>query len=107
MTSPPLFVKRKSELYAKSAKKVRAQILCIVLLVALSIINVPTFPYTPFTAHGKRHIPSPAIPEQVRRISSIRSYPLYEIKRNDAEPSIIINTVQAFVYQVAEIDEGK
>ena len=39
-------------------------------------------------------------------ISSIFSYPLYEIRRIQDEPSIIINGVQAFVYQVSEIEGG-
>ena len=78
----------------------------MVLLIELSIKNVPTFPGEDDTEQGNRQMPKPNMPERVRVMSSILSYPLYEISKIDAEPRIIINTVQAFVYQVAEMESG-
>ena len=98
---------KKNELYASSAKNTIALTVCMILLVFALSKNVPTPPEMLLDAQWNRHMHNPAIPDKVRNISSILSYPLYEISKKLAEPRIIINGVQAFVYQVADIDCGK
>ena len=83
-----------------------ALMLCIMPLTLLLIMNVPTFCTSPTDAHGNRHINSPVTPAHVKMMSSNLVYPLYAISNILAIPSIIINTVQAFVYHVAEMDAG-
>ena len=109
--SPPLFVNKKNELKASKAKNIKAQIKCTVLETLYGTINGVFNPGTKLLtddngAQGNKQIPSPKIAVKVVMISSIFSYPLYEIRRIQDEPSIIINGVQAFVYQVSEIEGG-
>lgn len=101
------FVKRKIELYANNPKNITANIMCNMLLIWLSIMNVPIFSCADVMAQGNKQMPSPDMPEQVSKTSSMRSYPLYEIKRNEADPKIIMNTVHALVYHVADMELGK
>ena len=66
---PSVFVNRKIELKDNSTKKMTAKILWSAPLTLAGSIKVPTKGAID-VAHGNKHIPKPAIPAQVKIISS-------------------------------------